>query len=269
MNAKLKKKIVAKMLKQGLCTQEEADTQNVSYDRLQMFIKGVEILEGAKTIRGQMMVRREKLKTITKKWLELSGDERDGETGYNVRKEKTKHTKMLKKLESIPENPNQESQEDVDRSTFDGFKEGGVVQKVVEDEYGMSEVVLTRRQPMMNGEEKEGEVFTTKFDKLDCDTIKEIKEMARVPIGMSTHTKSCWGGVHEPKTRMEAIHMHLKMAGEITAKDAFILYDVTRISDVIYKMKKNGMDITKEVIVEKDELYGGIVKRFKYVLNKK
>ena len=59
MDAVRKKKIIGKMYTKGLCTKDEYESGNVSMDRIEMFIKDIPLLEGDKTITGQIQYRSE------------------------------------------------------------------------------------------------------------------------------------------------------------------------------------------------------------------
>ena len=52
-------------------------------------------------------------------------------------------------------------------------------------------------------------------------------------------------------TQKEQVLAHLKKHGSITSWDAIIEYGITRLSGVIYKLKKDGYKITTKTIVKK------------------
>ena len=45
------------------------------------------------------------------------------------------------------------------------------------------------------------------------------------------------------QNKTDNIRLHLKTFRTINNKEAFTLYDVTRLSSIIYRLKKQGMDI--------------------------
>lgn len=70
---------------------------------------------------------------------------------------------------------------------------------------------------------------------------------------------------NEKKTKAGEILKHLKVRGHITSMEAFQLYGATRLSAIIFNLRKKGYDIETEEQIEKDR-YGHICKFAKYVL---
>jgi hypothetical protein len=91
MNAKTRQKVIAKMYVNGRCTNEEYETQNVPEDRIQMFIKGILLLEGDPTIEGQIIAREKAMELC------LNGDDED-EANPEMAKV---HRKVIGKLNQI------------------------------------------------------------------------------------------------------------------------------------------------------------------------
>ena len=52
-------------------------------------------------------------------------------------------------------------------------------------------------------------------------------------------------------TQKDMIFNHLKQHGEITSWDAIMQYGVTRLADIVYRLKKDGYKISTEIIVKK------------------
>lgn len=52
-------------------------------------------------------------------------------------------------------------------------------------------------------------------------------------------------------TQKELILRHMKEFGSITAWDALMKYGITRLADIIYKLKKDGYEIESEMVVKK------------------
>ena len=48
----------------------------------------------------------------------------------------------------------------------------------------------------------------------------------------------------QPKNQLEAVKMHLEKWEHLTSLDAFKDYGITRLSDIIYKLRNNGLKIT-------------------------
>lgn len=65
------------------------------------------------------------------------------------------------------------------------------------------------------------------------------------------------------KTRL--IEEHLKSAGSITPSTAWRSYGVMRLADVIYRLKKRGMEIDTETEVANDK-FGNKVRYARYRL---
>lgn len=52
-------------------------------------------------------------------------------------------------------------------------------------------------------------------------------------------------------TQKELILRHLEQYGSITSWDAIMEYGVTRLADVIYRLKKDGYRIKSETVIKK------------------
>lgn len=52
-------------------------------------------------------------------------------------------------------------------------------------------------------------------------------------------------------TQKELVYAHIKMYGEITSWDAIMMYGITRLADVIYRLKKDGHEIEAETVIKK------------------
>ena len=68
------------------------------------------------------------------------------------------------------------------------------------------------------------------------------------------------------KGQRNAIKEHLEKYGSITSMEAFQLYGVTRLSAVIYDLKKLGYDITTHILMGKTR-YGTTSQYAKYTLD--
>lgn len=56
-------------------------------------------------------------------------------------------------------------------------------------------------------------------------------------------------------TQKEVVLRHLKEYGGITSRDAWDMYGITRLADVVYKLKKDGENI-ETIIKSVDTMYG-------------
>ena len=68
-------------------------------------------------------------------------------------------------------------------------------------------------------------------------------------------------------TQKERILNHLKIYGSITTLESFKEYGDTRLSDKIYRLKKDGYIFSEEWIKSKNR-FGEIVQFKKYILDK-
>lgn len=66
-------------------------------------------------------------------------------------------------------------------------------------------------------------------------------------------------------TQKNRILNHLKKYGNITTWESFELYGDTRLSDKIYKLKKDGYKFSEEWVFKKNR-YGKKIKFKKYIL---
>lgn len=62
------------------------------------------------------------------------------------------------------------------------------------------------------------------------------------------------------KTKIEKVKEHLYKKGAITSMEAFRLYNATRLSAIVFCLRRKGMNIITETIHTKDGFYG------KYIL---
>lgn len=67
-------------------------------------------------------------------------------------------------------------------------------------------------------------------------------------------------------TKTKQIVKHLKVKGSITSLDAFRLYGVTRLSSIIFNLRKRGFDISTIDESNKDR-YGNTCNYARYVLH--
>ena len=67
------------------------------------------------------------------------------------------------------------------------------------------------------------------------------------------------------ETQKERILNHLKQYGSITTWESFELYGDTRLSDKIYRLKKDGYNFDEEWI-KKENRYGKMIEFKKYIL---
>lgn len=56
-------------------------------------------------------------------------------------------------------------------------------------------------------------------------------------------------------SQKQVVKDHMQIYGSISQKDAFNLYSITRLADVIYKLKKDGIKIETEYRYV-DTMYG-------------
>lgn len=112
MNAKTKK-IALSMLSKGLCSQEEINSGHIPQDRIDMFVKGVEIINGEPTIIGQIRAYQSELLKVEKD-SSLSDNERRG----------LRHSYMtsLRKLKQLQETSMEEEVSTQVKMTFTGAK---------------------------------------------------------------------------------------------------------------------------------------------------
>ena len=66
-------------------------------------------------------------------------------------------------------------------------------------------------------------------------------------------------------TQKEMVFKHLKEFGNITSWEAIMEYGATRLSDIIYRLRKDGYDIQGETINTKNR-YGENTHFTKYIL---
>ena len=62
----------------------------------------------------------------------------------------------------------------------------------------------------------------------------------------------------EYKNQSDLVLSHFKKYGEITSYQAFIKYGITRLSAVIYNLKKDGYTISRKDVTSKNK-YGKII----------
>ncbi len=67
MRADIKAKVLAKMYENFSITKDELESGNVSDERIQMHIKGVQLLKGGLTVKAQIELRKEQLDNFEKK----------------------------------------------------------------------------------------------------------------------------------------------------------------------------------------------------------
>ena len=176
---KNKGKIISAMRKAGELGKDEFPT----YDRIQMYIKGVSVKGKPKTIIGQLQYYEDIIR----------------HSGQSHEQREAK--KIIKKLQSIPENPNKREQGDYK------LKAGGNIEMVT----------------------------------------RLINKM--------------------PTSRKHAVRLHLEQNKTITAREAFMFYDIMRLSDQIYTLRKEGLNIGTEEFKVMD-MYGEETTRHKYFLVK-
>ena len=56
----------------------------------------------------------------------------------------------------------------------------------------------------------------------------------------------------EKETQKKRVLSHLKKYGKITSAEAFTWYGITRLADVIFKLRKDGYEITTQDTVGKN-----------------
>ena len=69
------------------------------------------------------------------------------------------------------------------------------------------------------------------------------------------------------RTQKNIIEKRLKCKGSVTSWQAFIWYGITRLSAIIYCLRREGMDITTETITKRNR-YGNTCTFAKYTLAK-
>lgn len=89
-----KRKIIGKMYSKLLCTKEEYETGNVSDERIEMFVKGIALLQGEFTVKGQIVAYQKAIFSIEN---DKSGDMSESQ----LKGLKTSHLSMMKKLIQI------------------------------------------------------------------------------------------------------------------------------------------------------------------------
>ena len=67
------------------------------------------------------------------------------------------------------------------------------------------------------------------------------------------------------KFKTQDVIKHLRVKGSITSLEAFELYDVTRLSSIIFNLRKKGYDIKTETQLGKNK-YGNTMSYAKYIL---
>ena len=74
---------------------------------------------------------------------------------------------------------------------------------------------------------------------------------------------------YQVKTQREAIMWHLKTYGKITSWEAIKEYGVTRLSNIIYKLKNEGYNIRTNLI-KKENRFGNTttIAKYEYVVPK-
>lgn len=69
------------------------------------------------------------------------------------------------------------------------------------------------------------------------------------------------------RTQKEIIKKRLQKEGSITSYEAFVRYGITRLSAIIYDLRREGMDISSEIITKRNR-YGNTCNFAKYTLAK-
>ena len=69
------------------------------------------------------------------------------------------------------------------------------------------------------------------------------------------------------RTQKEIIRKCLQKEGSITSYKAFVRYGITRLSAIIYDLRREGMDISSEIITKRNR-YGNTCNFAKYTLAK-
>ena len=77
-------------------------------------------------------------------------------------------------------------------------------------------------------------------------TLKKIAEYFDVPV--TTFIDEQKG---ERMKQKERVLLHLQQNGEITSWDAIMQYGITRLADVIHKLRRDGYKIETETVVKK------------------
>jgi hypothetical protein len=61
--------------------------------------------------------------------------------------------------------------------------------------------------------------------------------------------------IGDAMTKKDKVYMHLKTHRQITSWEAIRLYKVTRLADVIYKFKQNGLEIDTVMVQGSDSRF--------------
>lgn len=69
------------------------------------------------------------------------------------------------------------------------------------------------------------------------------------------------------RTQKEIIRKRLEKEGSVTSWQAFVNYGITRLSAIIYDLRREGMDISSEIITKRNR-YGNTCNFAKYTLAK-
>jgi hypothetical protein len=113
MEANRKEKVVKKMIAKGLCTEKEYLNGTLSQERIEMFIKGIDLIEGETTVQGQIEARETVLNSFV-----------NARDSSEVRSLRTMHSKALKKLRALRTKLNQKAVAEADqiKARFSGAK---------------------------------------------------------------------------------------------------------------------------------------------------
>lgn len=108
-------------------------------------------------------------------------------------------------------------------------------------------------------------------DMLDLDSCMNFEgsEKMKAFIKKNTATKADMETKSEEvvrKDKTSEILKHLKVNGSITSLDAIRLYGATRLSAIIFNLRKKGYDIQTQTEVTKDR-YGHSCNYARYILN--
>lgn len=170
---KARKKVLEKMVKDNLCTQLECENGNVSEDRVQMYISGVELVVTAKqTIEAQLKAREFYAESL-------------------IGPGKKSNDRNIKKL---------------------------------------------------------------------------LKAQSKIELRKETKSVSFNRQATAGETQIKEVEAHLEEFGSITSLDAIKEYGITRLSHVIYMLRKDGKSITTENVT-KTNRRGHLVTFAKYILN--
>lgn len=145
--------------------------------------------------------------------------------------------------------------------------------KVSEDRVQMyiSGVELVEAKPTIEAQLKAREFYAESLigpgkKSNDRNIKKLLKAQSKIELRKETRSVSFNRQATAGETQIKEVEAHLEEFGSITSLDAIKEYGITRLSHVIYMLRKDGKSITTENVT-KTNRRGHLVTFAKYILN--